>query len=535
MVSERPPRRWVFWACLAGVVLLGLVFVGVGCSTSWARIAVLRTVEPYGLAVHQQLLFNFADSGSFFQTIHTGYDDAWTWSGHRAATLPLVGILYGLAPSPFFLTAIAIGLVALGVVPAAALGRRALRHPAGMLAGALLYLGCPAVMGLALQDYQDLVFALPLLLCTLWAMRAQQPWMVAIGALLGCLPREECLPLVVAAAIVSIDLSWERPWLRWARNVGIAVAVALVYGLLLALVFPVGEHGYEVPVGNAFGGFVDPSQRLELFGLRSIGSFYGLIWAPLGLVGLAAPVTALPGLVLLLLHMTVPWGLGVDRVWGGHAHHVAPMVPFFVCAAILGAARVLRGSAHPRLGSAGRVLPWVLAAGALGYLAWFDLTWARRANLVLRPWPSQPQLWHPAWVLVPLLPVDAAPIVPLEVSLAVSDRARSYTFSESLLDKAPGRGLGAGTHLIVHRDNALVRSWGEAMPGAVLVAESEPFLLMSWDRGAVDPTMARWGRQPPERITTWPFRVGGADELPPGVAPPEAQPELPVLPVEPPL
>jgi len=522
------------WACVAGVVLLSVLFFGVACSTSWARIAVLNTVEPYGLAVHQQLLFNFADSGTWFQTIHRGYVDSWAWSGHRAATLPVVGLIYGLAPSPFFLTAIAIAAVTAGVVPASGLGWQALKHPAGMLLGAVLYLGCPAVLGLALQDYQDLVFALPLLLCTLWAMRARAWWLVAIGALAGCLPREECIPLVIAAAAVSFDPRWERRWVRWGRNLAIAVAVAAAYTALLALVFPVGEHGYDVPVGNAFGGFLDPNQRLELFGLQSLGSFYGLMWAPLGFAGLLAPLSALPGVALLLLHMTVPWGLGVDRVWGGHAHHVAPMVPFFVCAAVLGAARLLQLARHPRLGAAGRVLPWVLVAVGLGWGAVFDLGWAQRSNLVIRPLPAYPDLWHPAWQLVGALPDSAVPIVPLEVSLVVSERPRSYTFSESLLDKAPQHGLAAGTHLIVHRDNTVVVDWGMAMPGAAVIGEAEPYLLIGWTPGVADPTVARWGRQPPEPLKTVVYRVEGPDGLPPGVHPPESQPQLPVLPVEPP-
>ena len=121
--------------------------------------------------------------------------------------------------------------------------------------------------------------------------------------------------------------------------------------------------------------------------------------------------------------------------------------------------------------------------------------------------------------------------MPLEVSLAASARPYSYTFSESLLDKAPDRGLAAGTHLVVHRDNVQVLAWGKAMPGARVVGEQEPYVLLSWDEGAADPTLAAWGGAPPQRIPTEPFRMGGTS-LPPGVAPPPARaaPELPILP-----
>ncbi len=530
VVSERAPPRWVLLACVAGVALLATVFFGVACSTSWARIAVLRTVEPYALAVHEQLLYNFAHAGSFFQTIHTGYDDAWTWSGHRAATLPVVGMIYGLAPSPFFLTAILIGGVTLGAVPAAGLGWRAFRHPLGMVLGALLYLGCPAVMGLALQDYQDLVFALPFLMVTLWALRARRWWWVLLGALLGCLPREECIPVVVAAAVISMDPSWERPWRRWLRNLALAAGVAGAYALVLALFFPVHATSHDMPMAASLGGFVDPQQQLRLFGIDQLESFYALAWAPVGLVGLLAPVTLLPGLGLMLMHMTVPWGHGVDRHWGGHVHHLAPMVPFFVAAAILGAARAARLLRHPRLGRAGPVLPWALGVLLLAYGLWWNLSWAAGFNLVLRPWPSWPQRWHPAWSLVSSLPPDAVPIVPLDASLAASARPRSYTFSESLTDKAPGQGLGAGTHLLVHRDNAAVLAWGLAMPGARIAGEAEPFLLLTWDSGAADPSVG-WWEDPPVRIESQPYREGGST-LPAGVAPPppEAMPELPILP-----
>ncbi len=528
MVAVRPTPRWVPWACLVVVALLALAFFGVACSTSWARIALLRTVEPYAMAVHEQLLFNFADSGSFSQTIHTGYDDAWTWSGHRAATLPLVGLIYGLAPSPFFLSAILIAAVTAGVVPAAALGRGALRHPLGLVVGALLYLGCPAVMALALQDYQDLAFALPLLMFTLWGLRARQPHWVVLGALLGCMPREECVPVVVAAAVVSFDLRWERPLRRWLRNLGLVGGVALGWALVLALAFPVEIGHHDMPVAASLGSWVDPEQQLRLFGLDRIGDFYALAWAPVGLVGLLSPHTLLPGLGLALMHMTVPWGHGVDRHWGGHVHHMAPLVPFFLAAAVLGAGTLLRWLRAPRLGRARGFLPWIVSALALGYGLWWYGTWAAGFNLVLSPLPRRPDRWHPAWGLLEPLPPEAVPIVPLDVSLAASARPRSYTFSESLEDKAPGLGLAAGTHLLVHRDNAPVLAWGQAMPGARVVAEAEPFVLIGWDQGAADPTVAAGG--PVSRVSH-PYGRGGGP-LPPGVAPPpaEPQPELPVRP-----
>ena len=68
---------------------------------TWARINAIQTVEPYAFAVYEQLMRNFDATGQFSQTIHSGYDDAWTWSGHRALTLPALAKVYGLHPSAF--------------------------------------------------------------------------------------------------------------------------------------------------------------------------------------------------------------------------------------------------------------------------------------------------------------------------------------------------------------------------------------------------------------------------------------------------
>jgi hypothetical protein len=121
--------------------------------------------------------------------------------------------------------------------------------------------------------------------------------------------------------------------------------------------------------------------------------------------------------------------------------------------------------------------------------------------------------------------------VPVEAAPAASTRLRAYTWAESLQDKAPGQGLAAGTHLLVHRDDAEVLGWGRAMPGARVLAEAEPFLLLTWDPGAADPSMAAWGGRLPHPMGAVVFQLGG-ETLPPGVAPPPArrEPELPFKP-----
>ena len=106
---SQPVRRYLpeLFAAVA-LVVVGVGFWGTAVSTAWARLAALQTIEPYAFAVHEQLLYNFSQSGRFFQTIHIGYDDNWTWSGHRALTLPMTGWIYRWSPDPLWLTQIQI-------------------------------------------------------------------------------------------------------------------------------------------------------------------------------------------------------------------------------------------------------------------------------------------------------------------------------------------------------------------------------------------------------------------------------------------
>jgi uncharacterized membrane protein len=466
---------------------LGLLFVGTACSTSLARIESLLTVEPYAFAVQLQLLRNFALEGEFFQTIHRGYDDAWTWSGHRSFTFLLSGLLCRLDPSAMGLSRLQILGVALGALPAAALGRRALGSAFGFALGAMVYLLAPTTLVMALQDYQDLVFALPCLMFTLWAFRTRHALLTVAGALVGCMPREECVPLVIAAALVTFGPRGLTPFWTWLRNVLIAGLVVALWSGILMHAFPImASGGHDTPLVGALDGLRDGGWPPDLPGLPFLGSFYPLLWAPSGFWALLSPLSLLPALGLFLMHLTVPLGHGVDRFWSGHVHHLAPCLPFLVLATIEGLARVLRalGTWIPR----GEILAFLVVSAVLAYALRWDASWAEHYNLVVSFRATQPSQRHPAWELVGRLPSDAMPVVPTQVSLAVADRRVSYTFNESLFDKAADRGLGAGTHLIVSERDERVVAWGLAMPEAVIEARSEEYLLITWERGAKDPS-----------------------------------------------
>lgn len=513
-------RRWITYGVAVALALAAaMAFWGTATSTSWARISVLRTVEPYALAVHEQLIRNYAADGHFHQTIHRGYDDAWTWSGHRAVTLVTSSWLYPFHPSPHWLARIMILCVLLGAIPAALLGRRATDSGWGLAVGALIYLGSPAVMALALQDYQDLVFALPCLTFALWAFGGRRLWLIPVAAFVGLMPREECVPLVVlAAAVVVPPALGGRRWKRWLLNVAVTGIVAGLYTAYVAWRHPLsmmGEvgGGHDTPAVNATLTAIQAIFTGALPGLEAENGFYSLMFAPLGLLALASPLTALPGIALVLVHMTVPEGHGVDRLWGGHSHHMAPAMAFLVVATIQGAGRVLRGltsarwrqswaQAGGKRGLVARAAPGVGAALAivvLGLCMWWYAGFSQWFNLVDAWWPQRPEHEHPAWVLARMLPDDAVPAVFLDASITVSNRGRSYTYEESLLDKVPMQGLGACTHMIVDRRDAASLAWGIAMPRVEVVEEIDDYTLLTWSPGGTDPTVPRG---PPDRSFT---------------------------------
>ncbi len=547
-MSDAAPRRLrdrLDPGVLVAVVvsaLLAVAWWSTAVSTSMARIAALQPVEAYAFAVYHQIVHNLAFDGVFFQTIHKGYDDAWTWSGHRAPALFTTAALYRLDPSAFGLARVQILQVLLGVLPAMLLGRRAAGgRPAGLLLGAAAYLGTPAVLAMALQDYQDLVLAVPFLTALAWALRAGHWAWVLPGVALGLLPREETVPLVVAMAVVVVPwgegAGWRDAvrWRRWGLNVALCGGLAAAYGFGVEAAFPATETAYQMPLANAVGGMGAGSGVVFLDGWPFFDRFYVDLLLPLGVLGLLAPLPLVPAAGLVLFHLAIPVGHGIDRSWGGHCHHLAPAVPFLVVASIEGAGRLLRWLGRvpgPRAVAAGLVVGAALGLG--GWTVARDRAWASEQNLRVTALPKNPAWVHPAWGLAEKLPADAVPAVPKDLAPVVAARRVSYTYDGSLESKARAGGLGAATHALVDTRQAGVEERVRAMAGATLVAEDGPFRLYTWSAGATDPA---WPPQQGAQIRKARPYLGAArrrDDLP-GVPPfessrvPEGSPPPPAL------
>ena len=523
---SHPIRTAVSVGVLVACGLVALTWWSTAVSTSMARIAAMQPVEAYAFAVYHQIVHNLANAGVFEQTVHQGYDDAWTWSGHRAPALFTTAALYRLDGGAFGLARVQILQVLLGVIPAAFLGWRATRgHAGGLLLGTGLYLGTPAVLAMALQDYQDLVLAVPFLLALAAALRARHWAWLLPGVAVALLPREETVVLAVAMAVVVVpweDLPEGRRrvrWRRWGLNVLVCAGLAGVYAFAVESLFPAEGTAYRMPLTSAVGGMGGDQGVIFFDGWPFLDRFYRDLLVPTGGFGVLAPLAGLPGVGLTVFHMAIPGGHGIDRSWGGHCHHLAPALPFLVVATIDGAGRLLRMLA--RLPGPPPTRAAAVGLASLGIAVWVVLgmhAFAGRMNLRLTMLPVNPSFVHPAWDLIASLPDEAIPVVPKDLAPAVADRRRAYTIDGSLGNKAPEQGLGAATHALVDTRQDGVEDRVTAMPGASLVAADGPFRLYAWPPGTPESSAAEYRRVKPRKARPWIGQHRRRDDIP-GVPP----------------
>jgi len=279
---------------------------------------------------------------------------------HVDPLLAVFALLWRLWPSPAMLLVVQAVVIALGALPVFWLARKHLGSQRISALFALAYLLYPPVEWLALDEFHPVALACPLLLYALWYLdEARLPAAIPFLAL-AALTKEE-VPLVVAGLGVWFAIA------RGRRVAGAAIALAgtALAAFYLTVVIPHYRHGgspafydrYDA-VGGSPGGivetaFTDPG---VLLGAMTDGrdlTYLLQLALPLAGVFLAAPlllIPALPELAANLLSET-------ETQTSIEFHYTAPITPFLVAGAILGAARL------PRLA------PLVLAASLVGAVA----------------------------------------------------------------------------------------------------------------------------------------------------------------------
>lgn len=487
------------WHYIIPIVLSWIWFASIQ-GASFERIRTLGTVEPYALAVYDQLAWNFADSGRFFQTIHFGYDDAWTWSGHRAVFLPIVSWIYGISPGPIWLCRIQILILSFGGITAYLLGRQAIGGVLGGISGSLLYLLYPPLMVIALNDYQDVILGVPFLIGTIWAAREGRTLAFVIMAALTCFAREEWILMVPLLGLSATGGVKERG--KW---VVIGGLVALGVGIAAFAVGGSTRGGHDNPMASHMSDlFTWPLPITRSW--ADVDAFYLEFLKPLHFLAVLAPSAWLPALGPLFFHLTAPADGGVDTNFSHHVHHMAPVAAFVIAGAILGL-----GFLNSLMERLLKSKIWIMRLGVAILIAgvgWtYTAPWLSRFRITPRLTLSVPLDRPPApqWILAAKAPRDAIIATDAASSLTVSSRRESYTYDESLSDKAPRKGLKAVEWLMVRRAHTPWITLAKAWPGAEVKGEAGEYILFhlpdsgrgQLPPGPLFPSEGRWAPTTP--------------------------------------
>lgn len=372
----------------------------------------IRPLSGLAYATFVQLAWAWSHGYGWVQTVHRGYAEDWRWGGHYAPILFANAWLASLSTSPWALARVQVIVIGLGCVPAWFLGL-AEAGLLGAIAGVAIYAGCGSTVQIALADYQDLAFCIPLFPLAVWAARHGGVGAWCLAAVLLGSTREE---LVVLLPLVGLTGGWKRA--------GWGLLVALGYGLVYR---SMGAPPYPNPLGSI-------TEWQVSRGVPEAARFAGIRWDLYGMVAgsgwpwlVAAPITALAGVPAMLFHHQDP--TSVKSVVSPAVHHFAPMVGAAVAAGIVGAARLMRLSRWAAVGV-------LLAVGAT---TWYSL---RSWESPLRSFGirvSGASAEHPAWALLQQVPEDAVLLVPAEIAPAAA-RRRYVVTPDSVGDRvSPGQ------------------------------------------------------------------------------------------------
>jgi uncharacterized membrane protein len=355
--------------------------------------------------------------GRPLEVTELGGDQITRLGAHVDPILVAFAPLWWVWPSPTMLLVVQAIVVPLGALPLFWLGRKHLGSDwAGALCG-LAYLAYPAVQWLPLDEFHPVALACPLLAFAVWYLDEDRLWAFLPFALLAGLTKEE-IPLVVGALGVWYALAKGR---RLAGGLVALVGTAAT-AVSLGLVMPHFREGadpafygrYEA-VGGSPAGLVETIFTDPLTVLRAVTqgrdvAYLAELGLPLAGLFLLAPlllIAALPELAANLLS-------SVSTQTSIEFHYTAPIAPFLLAGAVLGAARLGRDGRR----AAGIVLAAsVLGAVVIGPLGAGELRPDRRS--------AHDQV---AGRAIALIPADAAVSSTNGLGAHLSERRRIHSF-----------------------------------------------------------------------------------------------------------
>ena len=434
--------------------------LGVGAYTAvFTTLAALRCRSFYAydwgdLAGINQVMWSAVHGRWFFQTVTEQY-----FMGHFQPILALLCVPYFFVPhvtTLFFLSTLA---VALGAVPVYLMGRRFLSPGAGLL-WAWAYLLYSPLHNVTLTDFRPVLFCIPCVLAALYVFeRKRFGWFCFwCAATVLC---QESLGLFVA--FLGPYALWRRRPLRWVLTpvllgtLWFALCARVIMPMLFRdVVYPFGGYLF-LWIGNQGAGALitkilnNPWQyALLALSPSRLELLFKAFW-PLCFLPFAAPaamlVPAASWFQLLMVHHSA---LHAVRV-----HWLAPMIPTFFFAAILGTRWIERWVGRARSTAAlgcvpsstavGRGLTLaVLAACALSNLGPSSLVQTSGTRPAHNPAVAyvksvyDPVLYRmdredrSAWKAVAAVPADASVSASADLMPALSHRTTLYEFHFTL-------------------------------------------------------------------------------------------------------
>jgi uncharacterized membrane protein len=266
---------------------------------------------------------------------------------HFDPILVLFAPLWWIWPSPEMLLVAQAAAVALGALPVFWLARRHLGSERAALGFALAYLLVPAVGWMTLSEFHPVALATPLLLFAFWYLDGERVLPFAVCATLAMATKEH-VGLAVAGLGLWHALSRRRPL----PGLAIAVAGVAVSAIAIAVVVPhfspggsSGFYGRFDEVGGSPSGILrttvtDPLAVAEQATERRDGAYLVDLLLPLAALSLLAPLALLAALPEIALNL-----LSATRTQTSiHFHYSAVALAALLPAAVLGAARLARGS-----------------------------------------------------------------------------------------------------------------------------------------------------------------------------------------------
>jgi uncharacterized membrane protein len=354
--------------------------------------------------------------GRPLEVTELGGDQITRLGAHVDPILVAFAPLWWVWPSPTMLLVVQAIVVPLGALPLFWLGRKHLGSDwAGAFSG-LAYLAYPAVQWLPLDEFHPVALACPLLAFALWYLDEERLWAALPFVVLAGLTKEE-IPLVLAGLGVWYALAKGR---RLAGGL-IALTGVAATAISLGLVMPHFREGadpafygrYEAVGGSPAGLvetiFTDPVTVLRAVTQGRDLTYLAELALPLAGLFLLAPLLLIPALPELAANLLS----SVSTQTSIEFHYTAPIAPFLIAGAVLGAARLTR-----RREAAGVILAASLVGAVLiGPLGAGELRPDRRS--------AHDQVAERALALIP---PDAAVSSTNGLGAHLSERRRIHSF-----------------------------------------------------------------------------------------------------------